>query len=387
MSESEWLGLCRRLHDNIRRGAPDQAQAVVRVAAESYRNPEQWHREMTQIFRRVPLLVALGCDVPEPGDYMTFDIVGQPVLIVRGDDREVRVFLNVCRHRGARVAPDAQGHVNRFVCPYHSWGYDRAGALTAIPDAKTFGDAGGIDGLVSLPSVERAGAVFARIVPPQDDTERTIDLDDWLQGMLPSLAALRLDELHAYRKTTALASPNWKLAADGYLDGYHIGYLHKDTIGRKAINNRNTYDLFGPHARIGFANRPLSELDDVPDSVSAAGWSFPELMSLVHFVFPNVSMSGGHGETLMLSRLFPGPGVGESTTVQHQYFRQPLDSAMLAQAEEKRVTYERVVRDEDCRTIFGIERALSAMDASPVVFGRNEPANQRFHQWVAELVG
>ena len=82
-----------------------------------------------------------------------------------------------------------------------------------------------------------------------------LDLDSWLGGLEESLAALRLDELHPYRVPTYLDSPNWKLAADGYLDGYHIGYLHRNTIGRKAITNRNTYDLFGPHVRIGFATK------------------------------------------------------------------------------------------------------------------------------------
>ena len=64
----------------------------------------------------------------------------------------------------------------------------------------------------------------------------------------------------------------------------------------------------------------------------------PDYMSLVHFVFPNVSISGGHGDTLMLSRLFPGPTVRESTTVQHQYFRVPVEGEMVEKAEEKRRT-------------------------------------------------
>ena len=178
---------------------------------------------------------------------------------------------------------------------------------------------------------------------------------------------------------TTLDSPNWKLAADGYLDGYHIGYLHRNTIGRKAITNRNTYDLFGPHVRIGFATKLTASADDA----ALDGGNPPDYLSLVHYVFPNVSMSGGHGDTLMLSKLLPGPTVDRSTTVQFQYYREPIVGDMVAVAEEKRLTYEAVVRDEDCATIFGINGGLAAMGDRHFVFGRNEPANQHLHHTIA----
>ena len=199
--------------------------------------------------------------------------------------------------------------------------------------------------------------------------------------MLPSLAALRLDAMYPYRRLTTLASPNWKLAADGYLDGYHLGFLHRDSIGQKIINNRNTYDLFGPHVRLGFAGKGIDQIDTVPlDELY-----FPDCMSLVHYIFPNVSISGGHGDTIQLSRLFPGDAVNESTTVQHPYFRQPVEGDLLESAEQKRQLYEQVVRDEDCDTIFTISSGLQAMSASPVIFGKNEKGNQHFHRTVEEM--
>jgi hypothetical protein len=179
---------------------------------------------------------------------------------------------------------------------------------------------------------------------------------------------------------TTIASPNWKLAADGYLDGYHIGYLHRNTIGRKAITNRNTYDFFGPHVRVGFATKTTRDEDGPVDPARLA-----EYMSLVHYVFPNVSISGGHGDTLMLSKLLPGPTVDRSTTVQFQYYREPVEGTLVAVAEEKRATYEAVVRDEDCATIFGINDALGAIGDGHVVFGRNEPGNQHLHDTIRSL--
>lgn len=369
--------LCERLRDNVVCKRPDLTASVMRVAADAYNDQSRYQRELETFFLNSPLLVALACDVPEPGDYLTYTVVGRPLLIVRGGDGLIRVFLNICRHRGAKVALEESGNARRFTCPYHSWSYTPEGRLAGVPDGDSFGETD-IEGLVALPCEERAGAVFAQLHP-----EHELNLDDWLGAeLIASLEALRLNQLYPYRKLSRLASPNWKLAADGYMDGYHIGYLHKDTIGRKSITNRNTYDMWGPHSRIGFATKKINEYDQV----SPGQRQWPDHLSLVHYIFPNVSISGGHGDTVQLSRLFPGAEVDESVTVQHQYFRQPIEGDMVALAEEKRQVYEQVVRDEDCATIFGISEALPAMAQSPVVFGRNEPANQNMHRYIERVL-
>jgi len=377
----EFKAVLERLLRNVECGLPDQADGILKVPALAYNDTVQWQREISEIFLKVPLLVALSCDISAPGDYMTMTLCERPLLIVRGDDHKARVFLNICRHRGAKVAVEGCGSTRVFPCPYHAWTYDRSGNLVGIPDRESFGEPG-VQGLRELPSVERAGAVFVCLSESKGQGG-AIDLDEWLAGMLPSLMALRLDELYPYRRTTTLKSPNWKIAADGYLDGYHIGFLHRDSIGRKSINNRNTYDCFGPHVRIGFANRRIQESVTTPE----ADWSLVDYMSLVHYVFPNVSLSGGHGDALQLSRVFPGERVNQSVTVQHHYFRWPVEGDHIEAAEARRQTYEAVVRDEDYATTFGISAALSAMEPSPVLFGRNEPGNQNLHRHIARMTG
>jgi phenylpropionate dioxygenase-like ring-hydroxylating dioxygenase large terminal subunit len=367
--------LVRRLQVNVASGLPDQAESAMKVPASGYSDAAQFTRELDEIYLTVPLLVALTCDISEPGEFVSLEIAGRPIVVMRGDDGVARTFLNICRHRGARVTDEPCGSARRFTCPYHFWSYDRSGSLVGVPGRETFGD---IDatGLVELHTEERVGLVFAMLTPNVE-----MDIDAWLGGAVESLAALRLDEMHSYRRITHIDSPNWKLAADGYLDGYHIGYLHRDTIGVKAITNRNTYDFFGPHVRIGFANKKITELDDTPE----ADWNMPDYMSLVHYIFPNVSISGGHGDTIQLSRLFPGPTVDRSLTAQHQYFRYPVDGDMVEIAEAKRLVYEQVVRDEDCATIFGISNSLAAIGDGHVLFGRNEPANHHLHRTIAKM--
>jgi phenylpropionate dioxygenase-like ring-hydroxylating dioxygenase large terminal subunit len=369
--------LVRRLHANVRDGTPELADSVLKVPASSYLDAEQWEREIREIFLKKPMLVALSCDIPEPGDYMSFSLAGRPILTVRGDDGRARTFLNICRHRAAQVATDFCGNARRFTCPYHAWSYDRQGRLAGVPGRAQFGEIEA-EGLTELPSDERAGAIFAVLTQGAE-----LDLDAWLDGMADALAALRLDTLHPYRKVSVLQSPNWKLTADGYLDGYHLPYLHKDSIGGKIISNGHAYDLFGPHVRLSMATRRIEEID----SVAEADWYLPDYLSVVHFVFPNVSISAAHGHTAMLSRLLPGPTVGESTTIQHQYFRQPLDEEGLRSAEEKRLAYEKVVREEDYATVFSIGASLEALGEGPILYGRNELGNQHLHRMVQAMTG
>jgi len=377
MTDPALLAIANRLYANVESGLPDQCDAPMKVPASAYRDPARWEQEMQRVFLRVPLLVALECDVPEPGDHATLDICGRPLLVVRGDDGAVRVFLNACRHRGARVVAERCGQARRFTCPYHAWTYDRQGQLVGVPGRDSFGELD-VTGLVELPSATRAGAVFATLSPGMDFV-----IDDWLGPMADALATLRLGELYPYREITELEGPNWKLAADGYVDGYHIGYLHKDSIGAKSITNRNTYDRLGVHQRIGFATKQTPELHRIPGEELV----LPDVMSMVHFVFPNVSISGGHGDAVMLSRLVPGPTPDRSRTFQYQYFREPVEGdAMLAKAEQRRQAYERVVRDEDYATGFGIAAGLAGLGDDHFRFGRNEPGNQHLHQCIDALV-
>lgn len=95
------------------------AQAVYRNPVADYICPEQAARERELLFRRGPIMIGLGCLVPNPGDYMTHDYAGVPILLARRADGALAALLNVCRHRGARVAEGCGAGAQSFSCPYH----------------------------------------------------------------------------------------------------------------------------------------------------------------------------------------------------------------------------------------------------------------------------
>jgi phenylpropionate dioxygenase-like ring-hydroxylating dioxygenase large terminal subunit len=380
MAATPLTDLATRLLANIDAGHSEFAASMMKVPAEEYRDPVRFEREVEALFRRGPMMVALSVDIAAAGDFTTMEIAGRPIVVVRGDDGVARTFLNACRHRGRSVADACFGHARRLTCPYHNWVYDDAGKLVGITGQEAFEDVE-VEGLVEYPTAERVGAVFAKLT-----VGAGLDIDGWLGDMQSALEMLRLDQLHRYDVETKLPSGNWKATADGYVDGYHLGYLHRKSIGAKSITNRNTYDLYGPHVRIGFANKPILEHRDIPPAEWADNYA---CFSLVHFVFPNVSISGQPDRSLMVSRIFPGPTVSESTVIQYQYFREPLvgDEA-LADAEAKRKLYADVTYYEDFMTVMDITRRVEVLAEAGEVFrfGRNEIGNQNLHTWIDTLL-
>jgi phenylpropionate dioxygenase-like ring-hydroxylating dioxygenase large terminal subunit len=380
MAATPLTDLARRLLANVDANRGDFAESMMSIPADEYRDRDRFDRELEMVYRRSPLLVALSVDIADPGDFTTMEIVDRPIVVMRGDDGIARTFLNVCRHRGRSVAQGCFGHGRRITCPYHSWVYDSSGQLVGVPGKEGF-DELDVDGLIEYPTAERAGAVFAVLTVGAE-----FDVDEWLGDMRGALEMLQLDKLHRHDVETKLPSGNWKATADGYLDGYHLGYLHRNSIGAKSITNRNTYDLYGPHVRIGFANKPIVEYRDVPPEEWPDNYA---CFSLVHYVFPNISISGHPDRSLMISRIFPGPGVDECTVIQYQYFREPLvDDVAMADAEAKRQLYADVTYDEDFVTVMDITRRVDVLAEAGDVFrfGRNEVGNQNLHRWIATLI-
>lgn len=369
--------LAKRLLDNVDHDHGDLAAEMLEVPATAYLDQDRFNREIAAVFHRSPLLVALSADVRDAGDYSALEIAGRPILVVRGDDGVVRTFLNICRHRAAQVTDECFGHSRRFTCPYHFWVYDTRGELVGNTAKKAFAGLN-LTGLIELPTAERAGAVFAIL------TEGiTLDIDAWLGDFAESLEMLELDKLYRHRDGLPAESGNWKATADGYVDGYHLGYLHRNSIGARSITNRNTYDLCGPHVRLGFANKPILTMRDRP----VEEWNLREAMSLVHFVFPNVSISGQPGHPLMVSRIHPGATPERCRVEQFQYFREPMvTDEQIADANAKRDLYYAVTRDEDFATVIQITDALNSIENDVVRYGRNELGNQNLHRWVEALV-
>jgi nitrite reductase/ring-hydroxylating ferredoxin subunit len=378
MASDPLVEMTRRNIAHVKAGTVDQEPDVYAVPATHYYAPERWQLEMDRIFKRLPLVLGFTAELRDPGAYKAIEVAGVPVLLTRGDDGEVRGFVNMCSHRGAIVVEEGVGSARRFTCPYHAWVYDHQGDLVGIFNRKTFGEVDtSCRGLTPLPVAERVGLIFAVLTPRGE-----IDLDTFLCGYDELLAHHRFDECHVVGRQ-AIEGPNWKIAYDGYLDFYHLPILHRNSFGPN-MPSHALYDACGPHQRVTMPNPGFLALEDVPEQE----WDVAGLLGGVWTIFPHVSIADfdAGGKLYMISQLFPGQSPDESLTVQNFLATSEPDDARRELIEGMMKFLDHVVRDEDYYTGLRIQRAVKTGAKSEFLFGRNEGGGQRFHRWVDALV-
>ena len=144
-----------------------------------YHSPERFERERAAIFRRTPIVAAQSSELADPRDFLSREVMGLPVLLARDDEGAVHAFLNVCRHRGAKLERETSGCKRVFTCPYHGWSWTNTGDLRAVPQEKQgFPDLPRAErGLRRLPVAEAHGFIW-NIANPDDRTD--INIDAWL---------------------------------------------------------------------------------------------------------------------------------------------------------------------------------------------------------------
>jgi len=374
------MDLAKRMLANLDARTTDLAPDIYRNPVTRYTDPQRWQLELDKIFRGVPLVLGLTAQLRTPGEYSALDVAGTPVLLVRQDDASVRGFLNICRHRGAPVVADGCGAARRFTCGYHAWSYNRTGKLVGVTEAQTFGE---LDrstlGLIEIPVAERAGLIFGL---PRAGAE--LDIDAWLGDFAEELACLELDKRHVF-SSRELKAANWKLAYDGYLEGYHFAALHPRTIFELDYSNLMLVDAYGPHQRVVFCRKTMPEMRALPE----AEWRPAEQLGIIDAIFPHAAVSSAYGgEYALVSVLFPGATPGTSRTVQTLLTLTPTegDEERVAEAQRMSDFFYDAVEDEDYKMNFSMQRGLDSGAAEELIFGRNELALHHFHTWIDRLV-
>ena len=354
----------------------DQASDIMRVPVADYLDEGRWSLEIERIFKRLPLMLALTIEMPKVNDYKAMDVMGLPVLITRGKDGKARAFMNVCKHRAMHMVKEGKGNCSRFACQYHGWTYANDGQLIGIAEASTFGDVDRATlNMTELPCDEAAGLIFVILTPGL-----AINAVEWMDGMYEDFAALKLETWY-YHKSKAMKGANWKVAYDGYLEGYHFQAAHTNTVATRSPSNRATYEGFGPHIRLGFPQNSIVDLKNLPreewGKQENKGYDF------IRMLFPNMSFFLAP-EMGQLAQLFPGPKANQNTTVMNYIFPvKPETDEALAKLDQMCDFFFDVVEEEDYFLGLKVQNGLESGAMTHQTFGRNEPGNQFFHKWVA----
>ena len=198
-------------------------ERALTIPAPWYTDERVAELERAAVFGRSWQVAGRADQLEHTGDFVTMEIAGEPIVVVRGADGRLRAFYNVCRHHAAAVVTEPSGQVTNFRCPYHGWTYGIDGALKGTPD---------FDGVCGFERAQN-GLLPARVEAWENFALVNLDseakpLRFFLGRLIERVKPLKLSGLRFFERRSYELNCNWKVYVDNYLDGgYHVPHLHK----------------------------------------------------------------------------------------------------------------------------------------------------------------
>jgi len=207
-----------------------------------YTSEEFYKRERERIFFKNWNCIGHQSRVAEPGSFITFNFCGVPLIVVRGQDNKIRGFVNSCRHRGSEIL-SGEGTCRVMKCPYHAWAFSLTGELIGTPlfdepehfDKKDYG-------LIPVKLELWAGLMWINLDP------ESADLTSYLGDLPERTAPWKAEEMVCVDQREYPVNANWKLYTENFSDGYHVPFVHQQTLNRKRVSKRDFHD---PAVNIG----------------------------------------------------------------------------------------------------------------------------------------
>jgi choline monooxygenase len=247
------------------------------IPAPFYTDPEVGAQENERIFARTWQVVGHREQLAKTGDFFTSELLGEPLLLVRGAQGELRGFYNVCRHR---AGPPAEGCGSRklFRCGYHGWTYGLDGALISAPEFE------------GQPDFDRKEFTLAPVRAEEWSNLIFVNLDPGAEPLVKSLGQLsqqaeRLGfaEMKLFERRTYDMKCNWKTYVDNYLEGYHLPSVHPG-LNRELDYNAYTVEPHDRHVRQFSPIRGAQPGDATPRLYQKA---VEDLTTDYFWIFPN----------------------------------------------------------------------------------------------------
>jgi phenylpropionate dioxygenase-like ring-hydroxylating dioxygenase large terminal subunit len=371
--------IIRELLGQLDAGVNADAGGIRRCPASTYTCPERARQEWNTFFRGRPQLLALTGDLPAPGDFVTSDDLGMPILITRDQDGRVRAFHNACRHRGAVVEHARRGTKTRFSCQFHAWTYDSGGALVGVPMAEQFGAFDrACRGLIELPALERYGFVWVH-----PDPAGAIDAEALFEGVADDFAHWGFERYVFGAEQTLDMRHNWKLATDTFGETYHFKRLHRDTLANDFHGDVLSYRAYQRNHRMVLCLKGIDQLRGRPESE----WHLAHTGFPVYFLFPNVVINVSD-RRIAVVRVYADPDdPGHSISQVGYYFHPDALAEHPDTVAEFSEGFTRVVAHEDYALAETTQRSLQSGLEREVLFGRNEPPLHHYHDTFRRELG
>ncbi len=211
------------LIDTIRAAAALPYEKAVTLPGAAYSDEALFAHERNTVLAKGWHCLGRCDEVPEAGDFFTADLLGEPLLIVRGDDGAIRVLSNLCRHRLMPLA-EGRGTADKFVCSYHAWSYARDGALRSAPRMKNTALETDTCRLPAYRSEEWRGFLYVTL---DDNAPPLADALADLEGII---APYHTQDFRVIHSTEEVWRCNWKCLVENFMEGYHLSVVHPVTL-------------------------------------------------------------------------------------------------------------------------------------------------------------
>ena len=307
------------------------------LPAVCYADPEFHAFEREAVFARSWQLVTRIGKLAQPGDHVVAEIAGRPIIVVRGDDRVLRGFFNVCRHRAGPLAL-TDGNARQLQCKYHGWTYTLAGQLRAAHEMQ---EAKGFDlNCIHLEAIhvgEWEGLVFAGLLAP------AVGLDELLVGIHERIRPIELSKFLHYSRVSYDVACNWKTYVDNYLEGYHLPHVHP------GLNRLLDYRQYTTQSAEWYSWQQ-SPLD-------GSQGPYPVGEAHYYFVYPNMMLNILPGR---LQTNLVVPVTGDRCRVQFDYYYVDQQSASAKKMIAEDLEFSDQVQQEDIAICEQVQRGLES---------------------------
>jgi len=339
------------------------------IPAPYYVDPRITELERRTVFSRTWQMAARADQLAEPGQFVTAELAGEPILLVRGEDRVLRGFFNVCRHHAAAVEPRPEGKTHLLRCPYHGWTYSLDGQLKGTPDfAGVCNFDRGSNGLKPISIGEWEKFVFVKLEPGGPS------LPEYLGDLVPQFAALGLDRHHFVERREWTFECNWKVFVDNYLDGgYHVPHLHK---ALSSVLDYSQYTISNGE-RYCLQQSPITH-ENAEGDVAAVRTGDK---ALYYWLYPNFMINWYEG--VMDTNLVLPLSVGRSRVIFDFYFTDVATPEAIARNKAS-IDVGNRVQDEDLAICDSVQKGLSSRAyVAGRLSVRREGGEHLFHRMLA----
>ena len=342
---------------------------------QAYTIPASWYvddriakLEGANVFGRTWQVVARVDQLVRPGEFVTTELAGEPLVVVRGSDGELRAFYNVCRHHAAAVVTEEQGTASIFRCPYHGWSYGLDGSLKGAPEFEgVCGFGRSQNGLLPVRVETWEQFVLVNLDP------RAAPLADFIGRLAQRVAPLNVGALHFFERRTYSLKCNWKVFVDNYLDGgYHVPHLHK---GLNSVLDYKQYTIETEDRYCLQSSPMVRSSDDAATSATRTGdrawylWQYPNFI---------IDLYRGYMDTNLVL-----PDGGDRCAVIFDFYFDDV-SELAAERNRQSIAVGERVNDEDVRICEAVQRGLhSRAYGAGRLSVRREAGEHLFHRLLA----